>query len=54
MKRLARSMEPAKLAEEAYALYEKFRPEIPSGKRGWDAAGTLSLDTIRGLARESG
>jgi hypothetical protein len=53
MKRLARSMEPAELAEEAYALYEKFRPEIPSGKRGWGAAGTLSLDTIRGIAKES-
>ena len=43
MKRLARSMEPAELAEEAYALYEKFRPEIPSGKRGWGVAGTLTL-----------
>jgi hypothetical protein len=54
MKRLAKSMEPAELAEEAYALYEKFRPGIPSGKRGWEAAGTLNLDTIRGLAKESG
>jgi len=22
-------------AEKAYALYEKFRPEIPPGKKGW-------------------
>jgi hypothetical protein len=23
------------LAKKAYALYEKFRPEIPPGKKGW-------------------
>jgi len=26
--------EVKELAERAYALYEKFRPEIPSGKKG--------------------
>ena len=34
MKQLARSLPPSELAEKAYALYEKSRPEIPSGKRG--------------------
>jgi len=32
---LAKSLPPPQLAEEAYALYEKFRPEIPPGKKGW-------------------
>jgi len=31
---LAKSLPPSQLAEKAYALYEKFRPEIPSGKKG--------------------
>lgn len=48
---LARSRAPAELAAEAYALYEQFRPAVPPGVKGWGAAGILSLDTIRGLAR---
>ena len=38
------------LAEKAYALYEKFRPEIPPGKKGWGASGKLDLDLIRKMA----
>jgi hypothetical protein len=39
------------LAEKAYALYEKFRPEIPPGKEGWGASGKkLDLDLIRKMA----
>jgi hypothetical protein len=38
------------LAEEGYGLYEKFRAEIPPGKRGWGALGTLDLDLIRKMA----
>jgi hypothetical protein len=34
----------------AYSLYEKFRPRIPAGQKGWGAAGKLSLDAIRSLA----
>jgi hypothetical protein len=37
-------------AEKAYALYEKFRPEIPPGKKGWGASGKLDLDLIRKMA----
>ena len=40
------------LAEEAYALYESFRPSIPAGKRGWGAAGVLDLGRVRALAKE--
>ena len=40
---LAKSFPPSQLAEKAYALYEKFRPEIPPGKKGWVASGKLKL-----------
>jgi hypothetical protein len=31
--------EVKELAERAYALYERFRREIPPGKKGWRASG---------------
>jgi hypothetical protein len=40
----------SELAPKGYALYEKFRPEIPPGKKGWGASGKLDLDLIRKLA----
>ncbi len=42
-------MKPAELAAEAYSLYEKFRPAIPAGARGWGAKGGLDLRLIRKL-----
>ena len=51
MKELAKSLTPSELAEKAYTLYEKFRPEIPPGKRGWGASGKLDLDGIRRMAQ---
>jgi hypothetical protein len=51
MKQLAASRPSAALADEAYTLYEQFRPAIPAGTKGWGAAGTLRLDTIRKLAQ---
>jgi len=50
MKELAGSFEPDELASKAFPLYERFRPEIPSGVRGWGAKGELDLDRIRELA----
>jgi hypothetical protein len=50
MVELAKSLPPSQLAEKAYALYEKFRPEIPPGKKGWGASGKLNLDLIRKMA----
>ena len=47
---LAKSLPPSELAGKAYALYEKFRPEIPPGKKGWGASGKLDLDLIRKMA----
>jgi hypothetical protein len=38
------------LAINAYALYEKFRPQIPEGTRGWGAKGVLDLSALTKLA----
>ncbi len=51
MEALAATFKPRELAEAAYELYERFRPEIPAGKRGWGAKGTLDLDGLTRLAR---
>ena len=50
MMELANSLPPSDLAEKTYGLYEKFRPEIPPGKKGWGASGKLDLDLIRKMA----
>ena len=50
LKKLAKAYPPKQLASKAYGLYEKFRPEIPEGKKGWGAKGELDLDYIRSLA----
>jgi hypothetical protein len=47
LKGLAKSLTPSELSEKAYPLYEKFRPEIPPGKKGWGASGKLDLEAIR-------
>lgn len=50
MTALATSLSKQELAERAFALYEEFRPAIPSGTRGWGAKGVLDLDRVRSLA----
>jgi hypothetical protein len=50
MEKLAKAYPPKKLETEAYSLYEKFRPKIPEGTKGWGAKGDLDLDYIRSLA----
>jgi hypothetical protein len=51
MEELAKSLTPAQLEARGFSLYEKFRPQIPEGKKGWGAKGDLDLDFIRRLAR---
>ena len=51
MEKLAKAYTPKQLEKKAYDLYEKFRPEIPEGTKGWGAKGELDLDYIRSLAR---
>ncbi len=50
---LAGAFDEDALAEAAYGLYERFRPAIPRGRRGWGAKGELDLDFIRSLAEEA-
>lgn len=50
MVKLARSRPPAKLAKEAFHLYEEFRTSIPAGVAGWGEAGILDLVKIEQLA----
>ena len=49
---LARSRRPAALAEEAFRLYEAFRPGVPAGESGWGAQGALSIRKVRALAEK--
>ena len=51
METLAASISPTELAQQAFALYEAFRPAIPKGVRGWGKAGTLDLALLRSLAK---
>jgi hypothetical protein len=53
MEDLAAAFEPGELEKMAYELYEKFRPEIPGGKKGWGAKGELNLEYIRSLREET-
>jgi len=50
MEKLAKAYTPKQLEGKAYDLYEKFRPEIPEGTKGWGAKGELDLTYIRSLA----
>ena len=52
MQRLARSFDPKELADRAFRLYERFRPSIPEGVKGWGAKGNLDLGLIERLAKE--
>jgi hypothetical protein len=47
MRDLAKAFRPEQLRANAFNLYEKFRPAIPEGVRGWGAKGTLDIDRIR-------
>ena len=50
MEKLAKAYPPKQLEGKAYDLYEKFRPKIPEGTKGWGAKGDLDLDYIQSLA----
>jgi hypothetical protein len=42
---------PTELADAAYRFYELLRPDIPTGVKGWGAAGNLDLAMIESLAK---
>ena len=52
MEDLAAALDRDALVERAYALYERFRPAVLSGKKGWAAKGDLDLEQIRALGRD--
>ena len=52
MQKLARAYKPQALGHDAYRLYERFRPAIPEGVKGWGAKGDLDLGLIGRLATE--
>lgn len=52
MEELARAIPSDKIGNEAYHLYEKFRPQVQDGRKGWGAKGVLDLNLIQHLAQE--
>ena len=51
MQKLAKAYKPQQLGHDAYSLYDRFRPEIPAGKKGWGAKGDLDLELIEQMAK---
>jgi hypothetical protein len=51
MQKLAGAHTSEELARGAYSLYERFRPDVPPGKKGWGAKGELDLGLIGRLAK---
>ena len=52
MRDLAKAIPQEQLLKSGFSLYEKFRPAIPVGVKGWGAKGNLDIDRIRSLASE--
>ena len=46
MERLADALPPDELNRTGFRLYERFRPEVPAGAKGWGAKGVLDLEQI--------
>ena len=46
MAELSKSVPAADLNTRAFKYYEGFRPEVPTGERGWGAKGVLDLKRI--------
>jgi hypothetical protein len=51
MEQLAKAYTHQELRAEAFKLYEKFRPNVPEGKKGWGVKGELDLDYVRSLSK---
>ena len=52
MQKLAKAYKPSELAHDCYKLYERFRPSIPEGVKGWGARGELDLGLIVQMAKK--
>jgi len=51
MEKLADAHWPEARGAHGYALYEAFRPKIPTGTKGWGAKGVLDLAKMKELAK---
>lgn len=54
MRTLAGTYRQDELAQGAFSLYERFRPEVPKGEMGWGAKGELDVNQIRSLGKKGG
>eukprot|EP00877_Chromochloris_zofingiensis_P013742 jgi/Chrzof1/8621/Cz03g17200.t1 len=52
MQQLAAQFSPPDLDAQGYKLYEKFRPNIASGRAGWGQRGVLDLDILKNLTQD--
>ena len=48
---LAKAYKPSELGDVAFGLYAKFRPNVPSGTKGWGARDELDLGEVRKMAK---
>jgi hypothetical protein len=53
MEELAAALTPEALEDDAYPLYERFRPNVAKGIDGWGQVSTLDLGLIRSLAEKA-
>jgi len=51
MEKLAKAFTPKQLEVRAYGLYERFRPKIPEGAKGWGVKGEMDLKYIQSLVK---
>jgi hypothetical protein len=51
LQELARSYPPEQLEDAGFKLYERFRPSVPEGAKGWGAKGELDLGVVRSLIK---
>ncbi len=51
MAKVAKRYSPVEMADQAYPIYEKFRPAISGGVKGWGAKGILDLELIGRLKK---
>jgi hypothetical protein len=49
MSELAAGFTPGELHRQGFRFYERFRPSVPAGERGWGAMGELDLAAVRAL-----
>lgn len=43
--------EKEQLNKKAFGMYEKFRPDVPKGQKGWGRKGELSLESVENVVR---